>query len=67
MIVTGYVRDERTGMVINTQREEYERVLLTRARRKRERDLEKDLDSVKTEVKEIKDLLTRVLRALEDR
>lgn len=67
MIVKGYVRDKSTGMLINTNTEEYEKVLLARARRKREMNLESEIESVKGEVGELKTLVMRVLEALEKR
>lgn len=67
MIVKGYVRDKSTGLLINTNTEEYEKVLLARARRKREMNLESEIESVKGEVGELKTLVMRVLEALEKR
>jgi len=58
----GFVRDKRSGAIINTNREEIEAA----KKRKAERlNKDKELDNLKDEVSDIKKMLTKIIEKLD--
>ena len=55
-----YVKDD-SGIVINTDDSQYRSLLALRESRKREAQLESQVDSLKNEVSEIKNLLAQLV------
>lgn len=57
----GYVIDNVTGAVINTNEQEYLKVLAQRQKAKQFNQLQSEVDSLKTDIKDIKELLIQAL------
>jgi cell shape-determining protein MreC len=57
----GYVIDNVTGAVINTNEQEYLKVLAQRQKTKQFNQLQSEVDSLKTDIKDIKELLIQAL------
>ena len=57
----GYVIDNATGAVINTNEQEYLKVLTQRQKAKQLTQLQSEVDSLKTDIKDIKELLIQAL------
>jgi hypothetical protein len=62
----GLMKDLSTGMVINTNTGEYSRALAARRRAILDREKDSDVESLKAEVREIKSMLSQILRAISD-
>lgn len=57
----GLVRDENTGAVLNTNEQEVE---AARARKKAWKEKQKELDELKEDVSELKDMMKQILEKL---
>lgn len=57
----GYVIDNVTGAVINTNEQEYLKILAQRQKAKQLNQLQSEVDSLKTDIKDIKELLIQAL------
>ena len=67
--IPGYMKDKKSGIVINTNNREYEQILELREKRKKELEnehkiekIEHDIHELKNNLEEIKELLKKALR-----
>ena len=58
----GYMKDKNTGVVINTNTAEYERILERRRHQKELSKVNNEVDSLKQELEEMKKLLKKALK-----
>jgi hypothetical protein len=58
----GYMKDKNTGVVINTNTAEYERILERRRHQKQLSEVNNEVDSLKQELEEMKKLLKKALK-----
>ena len=56
-----FIRDDLSGAIINTDDNHYKMILARREEKKKAAKLEQELDCLKCELSEIKDLLNQVL------
>lgn len=61
-----FVKDQATGMIINTDDNYYKSILVTRQQEKQAKEMCSELDSVKNELAEIKSLMEKVLNGRKD-
>ena len=59
-----YVRDPRTGVVINTDDSQYKAILADRQLRKQSRDLQNQIDNLNKDMSEIRNLLVQVVNGI---
>lgn len=59
-----YVRDPRTGVVINTDDSQYKAILAERQLRKQSRDLQNQIDNLHKDMSEIRNLLVQVVNGI---
>ena len=58
----GYLKDKDTGVVINTNTAEYERILERRRHQKEMHEVNNEVNSLKEELEEMKKLLKKALK-----
>lgn len=56
----GYIKDEESGAVINTNETEYQRFKASRALIKKNKNLATRVDSMESDIKDIKDMLLSI-------
>ena len=61
---TGYVKDNRTGIIINNNDGDYQRILASRAKDAESKSMKEDVENLKSSVGEIKAVLTEILKRL---
>ena len=59
--VPGLVKDTSTGLVINTNRTEYQNYLLQKDRIKKSMSLEEEINNLKKEMQEVKHALQSII------
>ena len=59
--IKNYAKNTTTGVLINIDDSEYNRILAQRQKRREDRDLVRDIDTLKSEMSEIKQLLTQLV------
>ena len=53
----GYLKDEKTGLIVNINDNEYQSILVKRAAKKKQNELEQRMDSIESQVAEILQIL----------
>lgn len=59
--IPGYVVDNATKAIINTNEQEYHKILQQRQKAKQLNQLQSEVDSLKSDIKDIKELLIQAL------
>lgn len=59
--VRGYVKDVSTGVVVNNDSQEYAAYIQQREHNRKMQNCQKDIESLKTELHEIKNLLHTII------
>jgi hypothetical protein len=59
--IPGYLKNTETNVVINTNMHQYKTVLQQREKAKELNDLKNEMDSLKDDISEIKNLLVKVI------
>ena len=59
--VPGLIRDPKTKAIINTNDQEYQRILETRRKAQEVNDLKSEVDDLKNDISDIKAMLTQLL------
>lgn len=59
--VPGLLRDPKTKAIINTNDQEYQRILETRKKAQEVNDLRSEVDGIKNDISDIKSMLTQLL------
>ncbi|MDR3502869.1 MAG: hypothetical protein P4L79_09825 [Legionella sp.] len=54
---SGFVRDTQSGLVVNTNKSAFEQIKENRQREKEVRDLRREVDLLKQQVKELRELI----------
>ncbi len=57
----GYVKDTKSGVIINTDTEEYKKFLAAREANKNSKNLQRTIEDVQRDLKEIKSLLLQIV------
>lgn len=63
--VPGYLKDEKTGMVINKDVKEYQIYLAQRSKILSNKELGTKVDAMESEISEIKSLLLQVIKKID--
>ena len=59
--VSGYYKDSESKVVINTNYTEYKRILAARKKAKEEKALHQEINSMRNEMEELKNMVRKVL------
>lgn len=57
----GYLKNTKTGVVINNNDGDYQRIVAAREKYEAEQALKNEVNTLKSDVKEIKDMLSQIL------
>lgn len=63
---TGYIKDTQTGMVINTNNGEYEKIVAAREKESQRKSLEEDVRNMMVEMKELKSMFRELIGSMKN-
>lgn len=55
--IENYYKDITNGVLINTDNTEYDRIVALREKRRKDRDVVREIDNIKNDLKEIKEMI----------
>lgn len=58
----GFLKDSKTGVVINNNMVELDQILAAREKKNRERDMEQKVERLESDILDIKSMLTQLLQ-----